>query len=99
MIDPERPMFMPEMFEDFFSHAIPHWKEENHLLIHCNQGRSRSPSLALLLLTQSEQVPEDSFAKARDQFTEVYPFYRPSRGMGARIFGPVGRLISVNSQR
>jgi len=23
MIDPERPMFMPEMFEDFFAHAVP----------------------------------------------------------------------------
>jgi len=36
MIDPERPMFMTEMFEDFFAHAIPRWEEGSRLLIHCN---------------------------------------------------------------
>jgi predicted protein tyrosine phosphatase len=82
MIDPERPMFMPEMFEDFFAHAIPRWEEGSRLLTHCNQGRSRSPSLALLLLaSQSEEIPEDTFAKAREQFREMYPSYRPSRGI------------------
>jgi len=83
MIDPEKPLFQMEMFEDFFSFAVPRWKDgSDQLLIHCNQGRSRSPSLALLLLaSHSEVVPDGSFFSAREQFEELYPTYRPSRGI------------------
>jgi len=82
MIDPDRPMFMPEMFEDFFAFSIPRWEDGDRLLIHCNQGRSRSPSLGLLLIAaKSEEVPGESFAVARRQFEEMYPPYRPSRGI------------------
>jgi predicted protein tyrosine phosphatase len=82
MIDPDRPMFMPEMFEDFFAFSIPRWEDGDRLLIHCNQGRSRSPSLGLLLMAaKSEEVPGESFAAARRQFEEMYPPYRPSRGI------------------
>jgi hypothetical protein len=82
MIDPDRPMFMPEMFEDFFAFSIPRWEDGDRLLIHCNQGRSRSPSLSFLLMAaKSEEVPGESFAAARRQFEEMYPPYRPSRGI------------------
>lgn len=86
MIDPEKPLFKKEMFEDFFSFTVPRWKNgESQLLIHCNQGRSRSPSLALLLLaSHSAAIPDDSFTSARGQFEELYPAYRPSRGI--RVF-------------
>lgn len=83
MIDPEKPLFKMEMFEDFFSFAVPRWKDgSDRLLIHCNQGRSRSPSLALLLLaSHTDEVPSDSFETARREFEDLYPGYRPSRGI------------------
>jgi predicted protein tyrosine phosphatase len=86
MIDPEKPLFMEEMFEDFFSFAVSRWKEDgDRLFIHCNQGRSRSPSLALLLLaSHSDAISGGSYTDAREQFGKLYPAYRPSRGI--RVF-------------
>ena len=82
MIDPERPLFQMEMFEDFLSFA-KRWSENNdRLLIHCNQGRSRSPSLVLLLFAiHTDEVPGESFAGARQAFEGLYSGYRPSAGI------------------
>jgi hypothetical protein len=83
MIDPERPLFQKEMFGDFFAFAVPRWAEgDDRLLIHCNQGLSRSPSLALLLLAAcTDAVDGSSFVNARDEFEGFYPRYQPSRGI------------------
>ena len=82
MIDPERPLFQMEMFEDFFSFAKRWSENEDRILIHCNQGRSRSPSLALLLLAaHTDEVPTGSYAEARQVFEELYPMYQPSGGI------------------
>lgn len=60
---------------------------ENHLgsrqvLIHCNEGRSRSPSLAMLYLAKRERViPDTSYREAKSAFQERYPRYAPGRGV------------------
>lgn len=82
MIDPEQPLFMKEMFEDFFAFAAAQWEDGKELLIHCNQGRSRSPSLALLFLAgHVGAITDDSFADAWAEFEALYPRYRPSQGI------------------
>lgn len=55
-------------------------------MIHCNEGLSRSPSLALLYLASSnEAIDCQSYTSARQEFSEdYYPQYSP--GGGIRTF-------------
>lgn len=85
LIDPPVPLFMLESFERFLDFASRHWRKDANLLIHCNKGESRAPSLALLLLAKRLGVIDaKSYDDARTQFTEVYPSYSP--GQGIRTF-------------
>jgi protein-tyrosine phosphatase len=96
MIDPEQPLFQREMFEDFFSFAKRWLENEDRLLIHCNQGRSRSPSLALLLLaTHTDEVPTGSFVEARGVFKGLYPKYQPSRGIQSYLQNNWDDLLDI----
>lgn len=51
------------------------------ILIHCNQGLSRSPSIALLYLAQIGQIRNDSFQNATIDFMKLYPMYKPGNGI------------------
>lgn len=53
------------------------------VLIHCNQGQSRAPMLALMWLhRQLEQSGgEITYDDAVEQFRAIYPSFAPSKGM------------------
>jgi len=51
------------------------------ILIHCNQGLSRSPSIALLYLATKGVIANDSYAVALAEFQKLYPFFNPGRGI------------------
>jgi len=50
LIDPPVPLFKIESFSCFLTFATTHYGNGATVLIHCNQGESRAPSLALLFL-------------------------------------------------
>ena len=50
IIDPPGPLFMPPLFTSFLEFAVRNWEEGKNILIHCNQGESRAPSMGLLFL-------------------------------------------------
>lgn len=80
MIDPPLPLFKPAMFDAFFSFMDEEIKTRE-ILIHCNQGQSRSPSLALLYMAKRlKTLPDDSFTAARTAFEKKIP-YAPSKGI------------------
>lgn len=85
MIDPDKPLFMPPLFTEFLKFARRVREEERELLIHCNQGASRAPSLGLLYMAKvSREVSNDSYEKARSQYEAIDPRYRP--GLGIQTF-------------
>jgi len=48
------------------------------VLIHCNQGLSRSPSVALLYLAKrAHMISSESYDVARSDFEKIYPEYAP----------------------
>jgi len=52
------------------------------VLIHCNQGVSRSPSIAFLYLLKFTDVfRRDSFEEDLEEFVRLYPPYQPKNGM------------------
>lgn len=82
IIDPPVPLFGPETFSAFLAFAGEHYDQGRSLLIHCNQGESKAPSLALLFLAKYLRViPGDSYVEARIAFTVMYPGYRPGSGI------------------
>ena len=60
--------------------------QKANILIHCEQGLSRSPSLALLYLaTRLGALPGASLAAAEEQFRTRYPRYSPGYGIWAHM--------------
>lgn len=53
-------------------------------LIACNQGRSRSPSIALMWMLQTRQIVAETFYEAEDLFKLLYSDYAPANGI--RLF-------------
>ena len=74
MVDADNPAYIPKEIVD----AALHFIKENlgtgkKILVHCNQGASRSAGLALLYLAVSGQLPNATFAEAEKAFTAIYP--------------------------
>ncbi|MHB1798537.1 MAG: hypothetical protein ACYCUI_09570 [Vulcanimicrobiaceae bacterium] len=88
IIDPPKPLFMPASFDVFLSFADREWLVGRKLLIHCNQGESRAPSLALLFLAKRRSaLSNSSYSAARLEFERLYPAYNPSLGIQAYLTG------------
>jgi len=58
---------------------IDTWRPLRQVLISCDQGGSRSPTVGLLYLAKRAQlIPSDTFAEARREFVSIYPRYAPA---------------------
>lgn len=55
--------------------------ENNKILIHCNQGQSRSPSIALIYLAKSGVLNNDTFTTAAKEFIQLYQLFQPGKGI------------------
>ncbi len=53
----------------------------NKVLVHCNEGCSRGPSIALYYLRNYTAGTPDNFEDAVKWFTEKYPKYNPASGI------------------
>lgn len=51
------------------------------VLIHCNQGQSRAPTIAMLWLKHHTDFEGRSHAEAVEFFKALYPPYAPAKGM------------------
>jgi hypothetical protein len=81
IIDPPQPLFMPPLFIESLNFIEKHIQDKK-VLIHCNLGCSRAPSLALLYLAKRAKAMDDtSYRKAAEEFTKIYPYYQPQRGI------------------
>jgi len=80
MVDVENPDFFAV---GMISMAIGFaWNFNNRkLLFSCNQGESRSPSVAMLYLAVVESIPNGTFEEAEEAFKKLYPYYKPKNGI------------------
>lgn len=82
IIDPPVPLFKAETFERFLAFSRSKYDSGASLLIHCNQGESRAPSLALLFLAKHiGALPRSSYPDARQEFERLFPAYQPGNGI------------------
>lgn len=55
--------------------------KDMEVLVHCNFGMSRSPSIALLYMARKCYINNASFKDALKDFHEIYTYYSPGMGM------------------
>lgn len=81
IIDPYRPLFKLPLFTKSLEFIEKHISRRK-VLIHCNEGYSRSPSLALLYLAKRvKTIDGTSFDSASQDFRKLFPHYRPKSGI------------------
>ena len=51
------------------------------VLIHCNQGQSRSTSVGLVYLAKNNIIRNDTYRKACNDFIKLYPKFKPNNGV------------------
>jgi len=57
-----------------------------NVLIHCNQGQSRSPALALLFLAKrAKSIPYNDYLSAKTEFAKLFPNYAPGLGVDSYL--------------
>jgi hypothetical protein len=83
IVDANDPAFFaPEMINaalDFIEEALT---EGRKVLVHCNEGRSRSPAIALLYMASClNALPTASLQAAEQEFRILYPSYAPKPGI------------------
>src|SRR6188474_376831 len=49
-------------------------------LIACNQGMSRSPTIAMMWLAKNGHIEMPTFSKLEHNFEKLYPLYEPTAG-------------------
>jgi predicted protein tyrosine phosphatase len=82
LVDAPDPRYIPkEIIDAALAFIDQGMKSSQKVLVHCNLGESRSPSIGLLYLaTYTDQLPKD-FALAEQAFRNIYPMYNPKTGM------------------
>lgn len=69
--------FNREMFAAAFSFLNEHREQGYKLLIHCNQGESRGPTLGMLYAALLGAFQYADFDVTVLEFKKIYPFYNP----------------------
>jgi len=83
LVDAPDPAYIPKEIIDaaleFISTSL---RSGNHVLVHCNEGCSRSAGIGLLYLAKNtDKVPKGDFLAAEAAFRSIYPQYNPKSGM------------------
>lgn len=84
LIDAADPKYIPDEIVDAALEAIKEARAAGlDVLVHCNQGGSRSPTLALLYLHKHGAIGAlpDDFELALDFFGQIYVPFAPAKGM------------------
>jgi hypothetical protein len=86
IIDPPTPLFKPELFIKSLNFISQHILARK-VLVHCNNGLSRAPSIVLLFLAKRVgKINNESFMQAASDFKKMYPYYQPGRGIATYLF-------------
>ena len=82
LVDVPNVAFISPLIMDAAIAAIHENIRGSKILVHCNQGMSRSPTIAFLYMAQhGNAFAGDTFEQGRTKFFEVYPLYNPAKGV------------------
>ena len=83
MVDADSPAYIPkEIIDAALDFIYKSLQTGRKVLVHCNQGMSRSPSIAWLYLAKHTDIFKTlDFADAERTFRQLYPIYSPATGV------------------
>jgi hypothetical protein len=83
MIDADDPAYIPrELIDESLAFIAESLAAGQQVLVHCNQGQSRAPSIALLYLaTHTALFYGLEFRAAEERYLSLYPNYLPRAGI------------------
>lgn len=73
-----------EAIDKGLAFADERYRAGDKILIACNQGHSRGPSMCMMFLRTIGELPQ-SFHQAEKIFKTLYPKYDPGRGMRSAL--------------
>lgn len=100
MVDMERefhPRFTNPMMK-VAMYFIEKYIVDNQVLVHCNQGQSRSPSIALVYLALKNVLNPNSYGFATMDFKKRYPNYDPGNGIAMYLENNWDFLMNISVQ-
>lgn len=65
---------------------IDNWRRHKKVLIHCDQGVSRGPSLGMTWLFKRSGMIDNGISANRKKFLDIYPEYYPTGGIHMFLF-------------
>ena len=82
LVDADDPNYIPkEIIDAALKFIGTGLSESRKVLVHCNKGESRSPSIGMLYLgIYTDKLPKE-FVTAEQVFRQIYPIFNPSLGM------------------
>jgi len=82
LVDAPNPAYIPkEIIDAALEFIHKELSEGRKVLVHCNLGESRSPSIGLLYLAIHTEKLSKKFAIAENEFRQICPSYNPGGGM------------------
>lgn len=83
LIDAPSAAYIPEAIMTKATQAIhDHLTAGDKVLVHCNEGLSRAPTIALLYLNQfTDRFAGMDHWTASNEFEKIYPGYKPADGV------------------
>lgn len=83
LVDAPDPAYIPQDIIDTALEFIDTGlRAGNRVLVHCNEGCSRSPGIGLLYLAKyTDQLSKGDFLQAEEVFRSIYPPYNPKSGI------------------
>jgi len=83
MVDAKDPeLFSKEMIDVALGFIDEALYKGLKVLVHCDRGESRSPSIALLYMAaRLDELPIESLEAAEEKFRTIYPYYNPQPGI------------------
>ena len=83
LVDAPDPAYIPkEIIDAALEFIRSSLASGNRVLVHCNEGCSRSAGIGLLYLAKfTDKLPTEDFLVAETAFRSIYPMYNPKSGM------------------
>lgn len=78
---PKAEFFDKSMIDKALDFIDEKFKTGMKVLVHCNLGESRSPSIVLLYLIKHGIIKGDTLEDCETEFMKVYPEYNPGAGI------------------
>lgn len=83
LVDAPDPAYIPkEIIDAALEFINASLQSGNKVLVHCNEGCSRSASIGMLYLAKNtDKLPKENFLAAETAFRSIYSPYNPKSGM------------------